>query len=68
MGSHQDTRVDEGENFLEGKLLIAMPGMSDTRFDRSLIYMCVHSESGAINTVGDVVQSMRRRLESRLIR
>ena len=39
----------EGESFLEGKLLIALPGMSDPRFDRSVIFVCAHSlESGAM--------------------
>jgi putative transcriptional regulator len=34
--------------YLDGQLLIAMPGMSDARFDRSVIYMCAHSEQGAM--------------------
>ena len=34
--------------YLDGQLLIAMPGMSDQRFDRSVIYMCAHSEQGAM--------------------
>ena len=51
MGSHQDTRVDEGENFLEGKLLIAMPGMDDERFAQTVIYMCAHSSKGAMGLV-----------------
>ncbi len=38
-------------NSLDGQLLIAMPGMSDPRFDRSVIYMCVHSESGAMGII-----------------
>jgi putative transcriptional regulator len=36
------------QKFLDGQILIAMPGMGDTRFDRSLIFMCAHSESGAM--------------------
>jgi putative transcriptional regulator len=38
-------------NTLDGQLLIAMPGMSDPRFDRSVIYMCVHSDSGAMGII-----------------
>lgn len=39
----------EGESFLEGKLLIALPGMGDPRFEQSVIFMCAHSlESGAM--------------------
>lgn len=36
---------------LSGKLLIAMPGMGDPRFDRSVIYMCAHSEEGAMGLI-----------------
>jgi putative transcriptional regulator len=34
--------------YLDGQVLIAMPGMGDPRFDRSLIFMCAHSENGAM--------------------
>lgn len=44
----QDLRSIEGENFLEGKLLIAMPGMTDPRFEKSVIFMCAHSVEGAM--------------------
>lgn len=33
---------------LSGKLLIAMPGMGDPRFDKAVIYVCAHSEEGAM--------------------
>ena len=33
---------------LSGKLLIAMPGMGDPRFDKALIFICAHSEEGAM--------------------
>ena len=36
---------------LTGKLLIAMPGMGDPRFDRSVILMCAHSEDGAMGLI-----------------
>src|SRR5271163_1512840 len=42
------SRTIEGENFLEGKLLIALPGMSDPRFEKSVIFMCAHSLDGAM--------------------
>jgi putative transcriptional regulator len=41
--------VDEG--YLDGQLLIAMPVMSDPRFARSVIYLCAHSEDGAMGLV-----------------
>lgn len=34
--------------FLSGKLLLAMPGMADPRFDRAVIAMAVHDEQGAV--------------------
>ena len=35
-------------NFLSGKLLLAMPGMADPRFERAVIAMCAHDENGAV--------------------
>lgn len=40
-----------GDGYLEGQLLIAMPRMSDRRFQRSVIYMCAHSEQGAMGLI-----------------
>lgn len=34
--------------YLDGQLLIAMPGMEDSRFARSVIYVCAHSSDGAM--------------------
>lgn len=36
---------------LTGKLLVAMPGMSDPRFERSVIFMTVHSGEGAMGLI-----------------
>jgi len=36
---------------LGGKLLIAMPGMSDPRFERSVVYLCAHSDEGAMGLI-----------------
>ena len=36
---------------LEGQLLLAMPSMSDRRFARSVIYVCAHSEDGAMGLI-----------------
>ncbi|PKQ06612.1 MAG: hypothetical protein CVT72_06000 [Alphaproteobacteria bacterium HGW-Alphaproteobacteria-11] len=44
-----DQPGDDG--FLEGKMLIAMPSIGDTRFERTLIYMCVHNPDGAMGIV-----------------
>ncbi len=37
--------------YLTGQLLIAMPGMRDERFSRSVIYMCAHTDEGAMGLV-----------------
>jgi putative transcriptional regulator len=37
--------------FLSGQMLIAMPGMADPRFARTVIYMCAHSDEGAMGIV-----------------
>lgn len=37
--------------FLDGQLLIAMPGMADKRFARSVVYICAHSADGAMGIV-----------------
>lgn len=34
--------------FLSGKLLLAMPGMADPRFERAVIAVCVHDQDGAV--------------------
>lgn len=36
---------------LTGKLLIAMPGMGDMRFDRTVVLICSHDDSGAMGLV-----------------
>jgi putative transcriptional regulator len=37
--------------FLEGQLLVAMPGIGDPRFERTVIYMCSHSAEGAMGLI-----------------
>jgi putative transcriptional regulator len=36
---------------LDGKLLIAMPSMGDPRFEKSVVFMCSHSEDGAMGLI-----------------
>ncbi|MGB0959221.1 MAG: YqgE/AlgH family protein [Halocynthiibacter sp.] len=36
---------------LTGKILIAMPSIGDARFEHSVIYMCTHSEEGAMGLI-----------------
>lgn len=45
-------RTKRGVNgYLDGQLLIAMPLMTDRRFARSVIYLCAHSEEGAMGLI-----------------
>lgn len=39
------------ESFLKGQLLVAMPLMTDRRFARSVIYLCAHSDDGAMGLI-----------------
>src|SRR5688500_5777736 len=39
------------EGLLDGQLLIAMPSMADSRFARSVVYVCAHSTDGAMGIV-----------------
>ncbi|WP_306889057.1 YqgE/AlgH family protein [Ancylobacter amanitiformis] len=37
--------------YLEGQMLVAMPGMRDERFARAVIYLCAHSPEGAMGII-----------------
>ena len=37
--------------YLDGHLLIAMPGMQDDRFARAVVYVCAHSQEGAMGII-----------------
>jgi len=36
---------------LDGHFLVAMPGMDDERFERTVIFVCAHSEDGAMGFI-----------------
>lgn len=45
--------------YLSGRLLLAMPGMGDARFDHAVIAMCVHDEHGALGIgIGEVREGL----------
>jgi putative transcriptional regulator len=44
-------RKDNRSSYLDGQLLVAMPVMTDRRFARSVIYMCAHSDKGAMGLI-----------------
>src|SRR6478735_11812270 len=37
--------------FFDGQFLIAMPGMMDSNFSRAVIYICAHSDAGAMGFI-----------------
>ena len=46
-----DDRDSSESGYFVGKLLLAMPGMLDPRFDNAVIYLCSHDENGAMGLV-----------------
>ena len=53
---HKKTPAERG--FLDDQFLIAMPGMKDERFARSVIYICAHSDEGAMGLIINQTQQM----------
>ena len=45
------SNISQDGSYVTGQLLIAMPGMRDERFAKSVIYMCAHTEEGAMGLV-----------------
>jgi putative transcriptional regulator len=43
--------MQRSSGYLEGQMLVAMPSMSDPRFQRTVIYLCAHSAEGAMGLV-----------------
>jgi putative transcriptional regulator len=42
---------DPSSSYLDGQFLLAMPGMADQRFARSVVYICAHSSEGAMGLI-----------------
>jgi len=40
--------LQSGPEFLTGRLLVAMPGIDDPRFERAVLYLCAHNEEHAM--------------------
>lgn len=52
LGAREHTGAGmDGMTNLGGKLLVAMPGMQDARFDHSVILICAHSPEGAMGLI-----------------
>ena len=43
----EDSNPEDGA-FLIGRLLVAMPGIEDPRFERTVLYLCAHDEEQAM--------------------
>jgi putative transcriptional regulator len=53
--------MSEGQ-YLSGRLLLAMPGMFDERFARTVNVLCVHDENGALGLdIGHIREGIRFR-------
>ena len=46
--NHQD---DHRGDYVDGRILVAMPSMPDERFARTVIYMCAHTDEGAMGII-----------------
>jgi putative transcriptional regulator len=44
-------RKGEKSEYFDGQFLLAMPSMTDDRFARSVVYLCAHSDEGAMGIV-----------------
>ncbi|RDV03346.1 YqgE/AlgH family protein [Undibacter mobilis] len=52
-GSRRSTAsaTPTARGYLDGQMLIAMPTMTDERFERAVIYVCAHSSEGAMGII-----------------
>ena len=41
----------KNQKYLDGQMIVAMPGIGDPRFDKTVIFMCSHSSNGAMGFV-----------------
>ena len=46
-----DKSFKDSKPYLAGQMLVAMPGMQDTRFEKTVIYLCAHNADGAMGLV-----------------
>lgn len=43
--------MSNNDLYMAGKMLVAMPSMSDSRFHKSVIFICAHDDKGAMGLV-----------------
>ncbi len=46
-----DERLTSGDGWLKGRMLIASPAIGDRRFERTVVFMCAHSDNYAMGIV-----------------
>ncbi|MGF1503384.1 MAG: YqgE/AlgH family protein [Paracoccaceae bacterium] len=46
-----ENALETRSDYLKGQMLIAMPGMRDPRFHRTVIFLCAHSDDGALGLI-----------------
>lgn len=46
-----DTKTTSEDGYLTGKLLISMPSLNGSYFEKSVIYLCGHDKNGALGIV-----------------
>lgn len=52
MSKNETKHIDSADSGnLEGQLLIAMPSIADDRFEHAVIYVCAHSDDGAMGII-----------------
>lgn len=51
-------KKERERGFLDGQFLIAMPGMADSNFSRTVVYICAHSDAGAMGFIINRPQSV----------
>ncbi|MBI1868671.1 MAG: YqgE/AlgH family protein [Methylocystis sp.] len=50
-GAAGKAKQPASRKYLDGQMLVAMPGMLDERFARAVIYLCAHSAEGAMGII-----------------
>ena len=55
---HESLLEDAERGCFDGQFLLAMPGLSDTNFSRTVIYICAHNSSGAVGFILNRPQSI----------
>lgn len=45
------SRKNDDRGYLDGQFLVAMPGMTDSRFAKAVIYMCAHTSEGSMGLI-----------------